>query len=249
MRRSFFIIVCSLLVGVCSAHAYVMGSDSYRIQTDAVDVAGGTQTSTSYTVRDTVGEISSGDSSSDNYKLAGGYIPMIQGGEISISTPDDLVMLPEIGAITGGTASGTISWTVTTDNLLGYYLAVKASASPALSSAGANFTDYITAVEDVPDFVWSIADNASAFGFTPEGTDVIQKFQDNAGVCNAVGGDTTAACWEKFLTTNQTIASSDMPNNPAGVTTVLRVQAQSGSTHLQTAGTYTATITATALAL
>ncbi len=252
MRRIFFIITCLLLAGVCSAHAFVMQSDTYFMQIDSIDASGEFQSSASYGIRDSLGDISSGGISGGTYNLDGGYIPMTgepQDYEISISSPDNLILTPQISGILGGTASGTVSWTVSTNNPTGYYLTVKAATSPALKSGDNFFADYSTVEEGVPDFNWSVPSDQSAFGFTPEGNDIIPKFQDSLGSCVVTegGNNTEETCWDRFTTNDQSIAFSHVANDPGGVATTLRIQAESGVARAQEAGTYTATITVTAL--
>jgi len=52
-----------------------MSSTNYRIQSDSINVGGVRQTSANYVSEDTIGEISSGNSSSDTYELSAGYQP------------------------------------------------------------------------------------------------------------------------------------------------------------------------------
>ncbi len=246
------ILIVSALNVSSAVLAYVMGSDSYRIQQDSVNF-GGTEDSgsASYKVRDTAGEIATGPSSSASYNLYAGYRQMDE-VYISITSPLDVTLTPAIGGITGGTGNGYAEWLVITDDPAGYSLTIKASSSPALISGSNSFADYTPVGGRVgnPDFVWGIDNADSEFGFTPEGNDIVQKFLDNSGSPCGIGStDTANACWYYASTTEQTISQSALPNHPSGTLTRVRFRATSGSSHVQIEGTYTATTTVTALAL
>lgn len=232
-----------------SALAYVMESSNYRIQQDSINF-GGTEDagSANYKIRDTLGEVGTGFSSSDSYNLYAGYRQMNE-VYLSINSPSDITLLPNIGGITGGVGDGSAVWTVITDNAAGYTLTIKASSSPALVSGDNFFTDYIP-VGSNPDFAWSVAAADSEFGFTPEGSDIVQKYMDDTSTnCNAGSSDTPNVCWYGLSTSAETIAQSSSANHPSGTATTIKFRAESGSSHVQMEGTYTATTTVTALAL
>jgi len=248
------IVIFSFLIGVYSVNAYVMSSPNYRIRSDSINIGGTRQTSASYRMEDTIGEIASDESASASYRLKAGYQQM-QEVYISISAPADVTMNPAIAGVTGGTGDGQASWTVITDNPAGYTLAIKASISPALecSSGGCSvgidsFADYTPTTVGVPDYDWLIAPADSEFGFTPEGVHIVQKYRDDGNACNTGINDTINACWYNFSTSDENIASSSSSNHPSGTSTTVKFKAQSGSSHLQVAGIYSATITATATA-
>jgi hypothetical protein len=244
----FLLTVMALFLMAHSVAAYVMGSSNYRIQTDSVNF-GGTEdaTSTSYGVRDTMGEIATGPSTGSSYNMFAGYRQMLE-AYISITSPADVTLNPNISGSTGGTGSGSTFWTVTTDNTGGYSLTIKSSTDPALQSGGDNFADYTPAGAD-PDFSWSVAAADSEFGFTPEGGDIVQKYQDNGSACNAGSGNTSDSCWWYFSTSEEAIATANTGNHPTGASTTVKFQAEAGASSSQAAGTYTATIVVTALAL
>lgn len=231
------------------AFSAVMQSSSYKIESDSINI-GGTENSISsnYGLSDTVGEVGTGNSTSTSYNLYAGYRTMT-GAYVAISAPADVTMSPSINGLTGGTSNGSAAWTVTTDSPSGYTLAVRASTNPALKSSDDSFADYTIAVPTLPDFTFSIAATASEFGFTPEGSDITQTYKDNGSSCNAGISDTADACWFNFSATDNTVAQSAGANTPSGTATTVKMRSQSGTSHIQTSGTYTATITATATAL
>lgn len=180
--------------------------------------------------------------------LSAGYRQLTAEPYIAISAPDDVVMSPTIGGVTGGTANGNTSWTVTTDNAAGYQVSVRASTTPALRSGAYSFANY-TPAGAVPDFTWSVDSTASEFGFTIEGSDTSAKFLDNGSACSSGSGNGADSCWSAFTTSDQPVAAAGGGNHPLGTSTTLKLRAQSGASHLQPSGTYTATVTVTAVAL
>ena len=226
--------------------AQVMQSTTYKIQSDSINVGGAPSTSTNYNLNDTAGEIATGDSNSTSYYMHAGYWQM-QGAYISITSPSDLT-LSSMGGISGGSSEGTTTWTVTTDNIAGYSMTIAASTTPALKSSLDSFADYAPSGAD-PDYNFTNGVGSSTFGFSPEGTEVISRFKDNGSACNTGSGETSAKCWDGLSTTSTTMAGSTSSNHPSGATVTVRFRAESGTSHIQTAGNYSATITVTAITL
>lgn len=228
--------------------AYVASSTNYLIEADSINI-GGTEdgTSTNYKLRDTIGEVGTGISSSANYQISAGYRSMLE-AFISISSPGNITLTPSISGISGGTGTGSADFTVITDAAAGYTLMVQASTNPALQVGGDSFADYTPAGAN-PDYTWSVAATASEFGFSPEGTDVTSEYLDDGVSACGTGGvlNTTNKCWRGFATTNETVAQSAAANAPAGTDTTLLLQAEVGNNKIQPAGSYVATITVTAI--
>lgn len=249
MKNYFIISFASLLLGTGSVFA-AMSSPNYVIQSDAVDVGGAAGTSSDFHLEDTIGELASGDSESENYFLRAGYQSM-QEVYLALSSPSDVTMTPTIPGVSGGSGNGSVFWTATTDNLAGYSFYVRSTTSPALvksDNPAIYFDDYTS--DTNPDYVWQVDANKAEFGFTPEGADIVQKFRDNGIACNTGTFDTPDTCWYNFVSANpgELIAQSNGSNHPSGTATTVKVEAQSNSAHLQEAGTYQATITVTVLA-
>ncbi|PIP27551.1 MAG: hypothetical protein COX30_01280 [Candidatus Moranbacteria bacterium CG23_combo_of_CG06-09_8_20_14_all_39_10] len=250
MKIYFVLIIIFFGLGTASVFA-TMSSPNYVIQSDAIDVGGADGTSSNFHSEDTIGEIASGDSGSVSYRLRTGYQSM-QETYLSLSAPSDVTMTPTIPGVSGGLGNGSVFWTVTTDNLAGYSFYVRSNASPSLAKSdnpSVYFDDYTPGTN--PDYVWQVDADKAEFGFTPEGSDIVQKFRDNGeNTCNTGTLDTSDACWYNFVSSNpgELISQSNTSNHPAGVATTVKMEAQSNSAHLQEAGTYQATITVTALA-
>ncbi len=235
-----------LLTAAPFALAYVASSSSYRIQEDSINTGGILSTSTSYRIEDTIGESGTGTSSSATYQIKAGYQQM-QEIYLAISIPGNVTLSPSILTTGGGTSTGSATWTVITDNAAGYAMNIRASSSPALQSGANSFANYVPAGA-APDFTFTTPAATSYFGFSPESSDLPQRYQDNGATCNTGALDTASACWDPIATTATTIASRTTANNPSGTATTIRFRAESGVSNTQAVGTYTATSTLTLIA-
>ncbi len=225
-----------------------MASPNYKIQSDVVSFGGNKSSSSNYNVEDTLGEVATGSSSSTNYKLNAGFWQM-QNIFISVSSPADVTLSPDINGLTGGTGDGSATWTVITDNVAGYEMYIKSDSSPAMSDGSGNsFSDY-TPTGSNPDYNWSVSSTSSGFGFTPEGSDIVQKYKDDGVSCNTGTLDTQNTCWTGFSTTNELISKSTTANHPSGTDTLVRFRAESGNQNILPNGSYTASIIVTVLPL
>jgi hypothetical protein len=245
--NKIFLLLLVVLVSFEGVFATSMTSSNYSIQIDSVNFGGGFGSSTNYVGESTFGEVATGPSSSTSYTINAGYQQM-DATYLAISTVSDVTLSPSISASGGGTANGSTSVTVTTDNPTGYELYIKATSSPALVSGANFFSDYVPAGAN-PDFSFTVGAATSEFGFTPEGSDVVQKYLDNGSVCNTGLTDTTDSCWNGLSTSNELIATKTSDNYPSGSATTLKFRAESGASNTQGAGSYTATTTVTAVAI
>jgi hypothetical protein len=224
-----------------------MSGSIYKIPVDSLNTGGQKSVGGLYGEIDTVGELGSGDSASGNYKLNAGFLAA-QVVYIAITANGNVTMTPDISGISGGTGTGSMSWTVTTDNAGGYAMNVHSNTTPSLRSAGSSFADY-TRVGSNPDYNWSVASTDSEFGFSPEGTDIVQRFKDNGSACNTGALDSIGHCWDQVTTSDTLIAQRASGNHPSGTLTTVKIQAEVGSGHIQPNGSYTSTILVTALPL
>lgn len=238
--------IASLFLFALPVAAAVMSSTSYKVQSDSLNFGGGLSTSTSYKQENTFGEVGTGESASSNYLLHAGYQQM-QSIYLSLSV-SPVNLTPTIPSTGGGVANGSTNVTVTTDDAAGYELYITASTSPALVSGVNSFADYVPAGAD-PDFVFAVLSANSGFGFSPEGSDIVSAFKDNGSVCNAGASDAADRCWVGLSTSQRLISKKTSGNHPAGTVTTLKFRAESGATHTQPSGNYTATSTVTAIAL
>ena len=226
--------------------AYVASSTNYQIERDSINFAGALSSSTNYSLEDTAGEIATGRSTSTNYRVEAGYQQVDT--SISLTAAADVSLLPLIVSLSGGTASGTAVWIVTTNNPAGYSLTVKADTSPALQSGSNSFANYTTAGVN-PDYPWSVGASASEFGFSPEGSDISSAYKDDGASCATGALDTASACWDSVTPSDKTVSQRASSNSPGGTQTTLRFRAEAGSSAAIPAGSYSAIITVTATAL
>jgi hypothetical protein len=252
MTSVFLVVAIVLVVSLApiTIHAEPMSSSNYKIQSDSMNFGGTRSASATYTIEDTAGETATGMSSSTNYTMSAGYQQM-DNVFISISSAADVTMTPAIGGVTGGTSDGSTSFTVTTDNPAGYTGTITASSSPAMSSPLDSFADYAPAGAN-PDANFAVAATASAFGFSPEGTDIAPRYKDTGGgtpVCGSGSSDTALTCWDGLSTSPKTILNRTSQNSPAGTLSTIRFKAGSGNAHIQKEGQYVATTTITVLPL
>jgi hypothetical protein len=168
---------------------------------------------------------------------------------ITISDGADITMTAL--STSQNTAVGTSSWTVVTNNALGYSLTVFASAAPALSRSGGggNIADYTPAVAETPE-TWSVT-SAAEFGFSARGTNVNTTTYGTDTDCLA-GADvpSTTLKWRDFDLTGSAdqIATTSSPTPIAGAASSICVGTEQAGI-FAASGTYTATITGTAVAL
>ncbi len=243
-----FVLIFSVLYPSDLSLAAVMGSTTYKIQSDSINTGGEeTSGSTSYKLRDTVGETGTGESASTNYKIKAGYRQMQEDAYLSLSSPSNLA-LTSIGGLSNQVSEGTISWTVTTNNVAGYSLSIASTTTPALKSAFDSFADYVPAGAS-PDYNYTNLSTNSSFGFSPEGTEVISRFKDNGSVCNTGTLETVDKCWDGLSTTPKAMAGSSSPNAPSGGVVTARVRAENGADHIQSSGNYAVTLVVTAVTL
>ncbi len=236
-----------VLFSTYTAHAAVMQSANYRMESDSVNMGGGRAGSASYSLESTAGEVGSGVSSSTSYTLSAGYQQTLV-DYLSLTAASNVVMSPSLGGVTGGTANGSTVVTVTTDSAAGYQLTLQATSSPAMKSGAQAIADYTPTGAD-PDFAFSVGANAGEFGFSPEGTDIAQRYKDNGSLCNTGSTDTSLSCWDALTTSARTIASRTSGNHPNGIVTTLRFRTGLSANSGIVNGDYYATTTLTAVSL
>lgn len=247
---SFLILFPYIRVDALEAvDGYVASSSGYRIVTDTISVGGLLSTSTSYSMESSISPIGSGTGTSTSFSLQSGFLSMAE-SYLAVSTPANVSMSPEINSTGGGTGNGSTSWTITTDSSGGYSLSIRSSTAPALKSATDSFPNYQPVVNGTPDYNFRTGAGADFFGFTPEGSDITSLYKDDGiSSCNTGSSDTTDKCWDSILTSDKTFANGTSSNHPTGTATTVKFRAYVGSSITKTAGSYTATIIVTALAL
>lgn len=236
------LIVFFLIHSAMPVLGQAMSSSNYSLQSDSINFGGGYSSSSGYALESTMGEIATGGSESDSYQLRAGYQQM-QEVYISLTVPDPVNLSPAILGVTGGTSNGFSSEAlVITDSPAGYTLYVQSEDSPAMQSAGHSIADYVP-TGAVPDFEFNLEPTDAVFAFSPEGNDLVERYQDNGIVCGIIGGDTPSRCWDGLSTSATIIARGASANHPNGVTTTLRFAVGLGGMIAVPPGIYVATST------
>ena len=172
-------------------------------------------------------------------------------GEITITSPSDVTMSPSIPGLTGGTATGTATWTVVTNNSTGYNVThIASSTAMNGDTQGGSFTAYSEATPGTPDYTWSVAAADAEFGYTVNSYDdsasVATLFNDNGSTCNTGSNVTYDKCYIHASTTAETIYNRSSETTSGGTTFTIDYKAESGASAFTVADTYTATTTVTA---
>jgi len=179
--------------------------------------------------------------------------------EISLTSPENVDMSASIPGMTGGSATGSATWTVVTNNNAGHKVEVQASTAPALAGAsqGDSFADYTEGSANVPDYAWAVDASNAEFGYTilPElASDADQSFKDDGGDCNvATNNPDGTKCWIGFAgaATKEQIVSRGSETDVGGETIQVNFKAEMNGPATDADGfliedTYTATVTLTA---
>jgi hypothetical protein len=227
--------------------AAVATSTNYQLQSDSINFGGGFSTSTNYVQESTFGEVATGNGTSTNYNLYGGYQQM-QEVYLSLSSPANVDMTPNLSGLTGGTSNGSTTVTVTTDGPAGYSLVLESQTDPAMQNGIYTIDDYDEGVD--ADYSFAVTGGSAHFGFSPSGVDIAQTFKNNGSSLCGVGLlDDLLACWVGLTTLGTIIAEANGSNHPDGATTTIYFRVGVGSGAGTVSGVYTATTTLTALPL
>lgn len=239
------VLTAVLLVWLQLSSAQVATSTNFQIQSDSINFGGGLSTSTNYRQESTFGEIGTGNSTSTNYQLRAGYQQM-QEVYLSMTSPNDVIMSPDIPGLTGGTSNGSTTVTVTTDSPAGYQLTIEAANDPAMQSGANSIEDY----SGLASFNFNVSPGTSRFGYSVFSADAASTFLHNGSLCYGNGPTNTAQrCWIGLSTSPSAIAESTDANHPDGTNTTLYFRVGIGAGAGIEAGVYTATTTLTALPL
>jgi hypothetical protein len=149
-------------------------------------------------------------------------------------------------------ASASCTWNVKTANGTGFSMTLAASTSPALcilaGCATASFADYTPVQAGTPDFTFSVPTTAAEFAYTVEPAsagDTVQKFRDNGSACGVGSSNGVDTCWFNFSTSPFTVINRSQATGSTGHDEVVKFWNTIGSSVVQQAGTYQATIIAT----
>ncbi|MEN9649256.1 MAG: hypothetical protein RL094_223 [Candidatus Parcubacteria bacterium] len=167
---------------------------------------------------------------------------------ISVTGASTATMSQSLGAATNG-AIATTTLTVTTNNSLGYTLAVRATTSPAMQSGANTIADYQTGS---PNF-WNATSGNAYFGYSAYGTDVSSGTwgAQGSGGCSATStahATSTTLKYKGFTTGDVTIATRNSTTTTSGVDATVCYAVEQKNYYIPS-GTYNATIIATGTTL
>ena len=182
------------------------------------------------------------------------------GLSISNTTSNLTTMTPNMG-VGQHKSIGQSSFIVTTNSATGYTLSMNASTAPALKNGVVDsFADYTTGTLNTPE-LWSVASGAKEFGYSVYsvlGSDHTTAVADvstttwgskTGATCGNTGTGAVDATlkYRDFTTTPVQVGSRASVTPVSGIETFVCFGAEENNV-FASAGTYTATITATAIA-
>lgn len=235
-----------LSLGVATAQ--VMQSTSFQIESDSVNVSGGSSQSSSYQLESTTGELATGPSDSTNFSVRAGFQQM-QPVQIAMTAASAINLTPSIPGVAGGTANGSTSVTVITDGEAGYELTIAAATDPALQVSGESYTIADYTPSGTADYNFAIGSTDSHLGYSVESTDAASRFLYSGTTCDTGSTNTALQCWDGLSTTAAVASTRTSSNHPNGTDTKIHMRVGVGGSVVQEPGTYVGTTTLTALPL
>lgn len=163
---------------------------------------------------------------------------------ISISSPPDSSMSPNLG-VSSDVSLGSTVWNVKTNDGLGYFLNLKASTAPAMQqNSTSTINDYQTGAPNA----WNATSSNAYFGYSAYGTDTSTATWGSGATCGSGSTIPATMKYKGFTTGTSTtnVASRSATTTTTGVNTTVCYAAQQNGFYVPS-GTYTATITATAV--
>lgn len=169
--------------------------------------------------------------------------------------PSNVNMDTSITGVTGGTANGSTTFSVVSNNATGYTIDISFDygggnneAMVGDTTSSETIRDYSGDVAGQPSYNWT-ASSAAQFAYTVDSVvdgDTDQSFRDNTTSCNQAAGTGNGDCWKAPDVGNYRIVdASDAAVTGATSTLFFRVVVPNGSVPAVTADTYTATATLT----
>ncbi len=170
--------------------------------------------------------------------------------EITLSCSSTCVMTGTINSITGGTANGDFTCTVTTPDTSGWNLTIKKDQLLQTAGGGANkeFSDYATSTPLSYDYD-APGNGNETFGFNLASSTIaaVDDFTDNGADTCGSGSVSDDHCWSYFPTTPTTekVCSTSTPA-ASGAAVNFGLRAVAGGSNALLEGGYAATTTVTA---
>lgn len=177
--------------------------------------------------------------------------------EISFTThAANVTMYGQLQGITGGTANGSTTVVVKTNNATGYEMTIAFASNSTLQTMKGDVTgdsgirDY-PAASGQPTYLFSTASTAAVFAYTVDAEDELDidpSFIDNGAACNQTGSYTFGNCWmEPATTTFMIIDRAGSASSGATSSVHFRVHVPNNPNPVLQEDVYTATATLTAV--
>ena len=184
-------------------------------------------------------------------------ISQVVSAEVGFSSEaTNVLMIPTLGGISGGTAFGTTTFAVTSNSLTGYSVTIMASSTTGAMQGTASTTNYIAGY--VPssalraDYDMTVALNKTGFAYSVQASstsDVAPLFRAIGTTCGFVTGAAPSAghCWYVATSTAATIINRTLPTVGGAATSsvIFQVQIMSNPNPVIPNDTYVATTTLT----
>lgn len=168
----------------------------------------------------------------------------------------NVTMTGSLQGITGGTANGSTTAVVKSNNATGYTMSI-AFANNTTPNAMLGDTTLSESIHDYPasagqpTFLFSTASTSAVFGYSvgaANTSDIDASFLHDGASCNTSTGYTLDRCWMEPQTTGFQIIDRDSAADTGATTTVyFRVHVPNSPSPAVTEDVYTATATLTAL--
>jgi hypothetical protein len=163
-------------------------------------------------------------------------------GELSMTDPADVALSPDLGGMTGGTSTGSTSFSVTTSNEAGFTTTVQSSDQLSHTTLTDYFKDYTQAA---PTYNWTNPAD-SAFGYNVVSSVAATAFKNNGtSACGSGANNSIDHCWIGFSTSTPYTILTTSSAQKSGVTATINLKAYLAANQNFSNGSYTTTITVT----
>lgn len=166
---------------------------------------------------------------------------------VSITANSPTASMSQSLGVAAASAVGTSTFTVNTNSATGYTLTVQATSTPAMNSTTTvnSILDYQTGAPNS----WVATSGQAYFGYSAFGTDVATSTWGTGSSCSGSSANATSTTlkYKGFTTSPFQIASRSATTSFSGVTSTVCYAVEQNNFYIP-AGTYQATITATATA-